>query len=161
MSLQLVYVGKVKLGDEYRRPDEEVPCCSVEIGGSDVVREVMDGFPKGSKVTVAMCDRSFSGDLDVDTGYSYSEVSPEDADRFMVGGSNILEMLKAAEGKDIVLVVSDEPVNMIEVMSGLRGGVRAFLRSNRSDTPSPTRVRSLKGLGRKLRNSIKPRKKAR
>ena len=149
-----VFSGKVELGDGYRCQDED-KMGSVWIGGHDFVEEVKESF--SGKVTVAICDKSFSGDLDVELGWGYSEVTPEECDKLLVGRTNILDMLEAAKDKEVVVVVADEPVNMIEVMEQVKKPRKLVFKLD----PKPGCGKScvdLQNLGRKLRSSIKGKK---
>jgi hypothetical protein len=105
-------------------------------------------------VTVAICDKSFSGDLDVDMGWGYSEVTPEESDKLFVGKTNVITLLEAAVGKEVVMVVADEPVNMIEVMERVRKP-RQIRGRNRMPSLIPKKNVKLSELGSKFRSSIK------
>ena len=146
-----IFAGIVELGDG-QRCDTDVKPGSVWIGGEDVVAEVHGKF--AGKVTVAICDKSFSGDLDVDMGWGYSEVTPEESDKLFVGKTNVITLLEAAVGKEVVMVVADEPVNMIEVMERVRHPRRLVFCLD----PKPSTGKSslaLQNLGCKFRSSIK------
>ena len=117
----LRFEGKVVLGDEFR-----VFCCDpsgaihiVEKGVfRDVVQEITDAdwggtFYESAKVTIGICDDTFTGDLFVQTGWGYSEYTPMDTDELRVGDHDLIEILKRYEGKLITLFVSDEPVNIL------------------------------------------------
>jgi len=150
-----IFAGKVEVGDSSRcgRDDKDG---SIWIGGEDLVSEVSSKF--SGKVTFAICDKSFSGDLDVDMGYGYSEVSPEDDDKLLVGRTNIIALLEAAGGKEVVVVVADEPVNMIEVMERVRKP-RQIVGRTQISKPLHRNNQKLSGLGSKLRSSIKKKRK--
>jgi hypothetical protein len=145
-----IFAGVVETGDSCRcnRYDKDG---SVHVGGEDVVKEVQGQF--AGKVTVAICDKSFSGDLDVDMGYGYSEVTPEESDKLFVGRTNVIQLLEAAAGKEVVMVVADEPVNMIEVMERVRKP-RQIRGRHRMPSLIPKKNPKLSELGSKLRSSV-------
>lgn len=107
----------LKFEGVYKEYDHEV-YSSHSIGGRDFIEEVEDaGFGdkfKG-KVTVAFTEKRFDGTLDIDCGsQGYSEWTPGDPAQFKIGSHNILRELERLDGKEIVLWVADEPVNVLE-----------------------------------------------
>jgi hypothetical protein len=71
------------IGDEYRvqcREDKKEG--SIWIGGQDVVLELADVKFNG-KVTVAIADDRFAGELSIETGWGYSEPWATQTERFI------------------------------------------------------------------------------
>jgi hypothetical protein len=110
--MKLVFEGIVELGDPCR-VSEEGECGAVLIGERDVVYEVSDNF-EGS-VIIGIMDETFDGDLFVETGWGYSEWTPMDSDELKVGDHDIIAILERYEGQNVKVVVSDEPINILEV----------------------------------------------
>jgi hypothetical protein len=109
----LKFSGMVVLGDAYRCMDDGDPYGAIHIGGRDFVDEIASTKFAGP-VTVGIADERFDGDLSVDTGWGYSEVTPEETDRLHVGPHNIIDRLERLEGQNVTVWVADEPVNVLE-----------------------------------------------
>ncbi len=107
-----VFKGIVTCGDEYRVASYG-QSGSVWIGGVDVL-ERLDCL-SGQTVIVGWMDQAFDGELFVMTGWGYSEYTPMDADAMRVGPHNLLTMLSEQEGKEVTLVVSTEPINLLDL----------------------------------------------
>lgn len=108
----LKFHGLVTIGDGWRVSDDDVRGY-IHIGGCDIVAEIGDARFT-SPVTFAMADGRFTGDLDIDCGWGYSEYTPVDFDRLLVGDTRILDILEAHVGEEITVWFSDEPVNVLE-----------------------------------------------
>jgi hypothetical protein len=115
----LKLTGQVQLGDAYRVDRDELDG-AVHIGGVDVLKAVgeafLDGRDNGTipKVTVAIADERFTGDLEYEYGWGYSDYTPMDPDELNVGPHNIIDYLTKLEGQTITLWVADEPFNTLE-----------------------------------------------
>lgn len=110
--------GTVTRGDEYRvgswGDDEELTDGDILIGGKDFLHEVESATWNGP-VIVGIGDARFLGDLEVDSGWGYSEYTPVDPDRLRVGQHDILSYLRNLEGQEVVVTISDEAINLVEV----------------------------------------------
>jgi hypothetical protein len=107
-----VFKGVVTCGDAYRVYDGEQNG-SVWIGGVDVL-DRLDCL-NTQKVIVGWMDQAFDGELFVSTGWGYSEYTPMDADEMRVGPHNLIAMLSEQEGKEVTLVISTEPINLLDL----------------------------------------------
>lgn len=107
-----VFKGIVTLGDSCRVSGEEQEG-DAWIGGVDVITRLE--FLNGQKVIVGWMDKTFDGALFVETGWGYSEYTPMDSDQLKVGPHNLLAILREHEGKEVTLVVSTEPTNLLDL----------------------------------------------
>jgi len=109
----LKFEGKVELGDECRCSDD--PSGAILIAGRDAVGEIYDADFSGP-VTVAIADSRFTGDLSVDLGDGYTEWTPMDPDKLMVGPHNLIDALRhfAEAGESVTMWIADEPVNVLD-----------------------------------------------
>lgn len=84
----------------------------VWIGGKDFLAEIEPGRFAGP-VTIALADARFTGNtLLADLGYGYSEFTPVDQDKLMVGELNVLEILaESYAGQTVTLWIADEPID--------------------------------------------------
>lgn len=106
-----VFKGLVEEGDSYRCDDG--PHGAIRIGNVDVVSRLNGVFKK--PVIVGVCDELFSGELFIETGWGYSEYTPMDPDTFKVGPHDMVKIIQRHLGKEITLIVSDEPVNILDL----------------------------------------------
>lgn len=106
-----VFKGVVTLGDECRVSEGQEG--AVWVGGVDIIERLE--FLNGKKVIVGWMDEKFDGELFVETGWGYSEYTPMDSDQLKVGPHNLLSMLSEQEGKEVTLVISTEPVNLLDL----------------------------------------------
>jgi hypothetical protein len=107
------FKGKIEFGDSCRVGNDDLDG-AIHIGGVDVIAELEPKEFNG-KVTVAIADQRFTGDLSVDMGWGYSEYTPMESDELTVGAHDILKTLRQYEaGQEITLWVADEPINTLE-----------------------------------------------
>ena len=111
--MRIRFSGIVELGDECRCSDD-VDNGAVRIGGVDVVQAICDRLSEGQRVTVAVADERFDGDLAVCTGWGYSEWTPMEGDELRVGPHNIVETLSRLDGQHVNMFVGDEPGNVLD-----------------------------------------------
>lgn len=110
--MRLSFSGLVTTGDAYRVDSEETPG-SVHVGGKDVVETIHDARPQfKGPVTVAVLDDRYEGDLYTDLGWGYSDWTPMDPDSLKVGDHDLVEILERHEGKQVRLVIADEPIDL-------------------------------------------------
>ena len=110
----LKFHGEIQFGDACRVSDSDEINGAIFIGGKDVIGEIADTEFSG-KVTIAIADERFVGDLAVETGYGYSEYTPMESDTLKVGDHDIIKILERnKEGSVITLWVADEPFNVLE-----------------------------------------------
>lgn len=110
---KLKFSGIVERGDRCRCQDDMEPG-AIYIGESDIVSQIEDTFEPGEKVIVGIMEDGFTGELFVETGWGYSEYTPMDSDELRVGDHDLIEYLEQREGRNITLIISDEPVNILE-----------------------------------------------
>lgn len=96
------------------------PCrCDSDINGAFLIGDVDVLDELGSThfdnpVTVAVADKRFSGELNIELGWGYSEYTPMDDDKMEVGEHNIVGIIgQYEEGQELTLWVADEPVNVL------------------------------------------------
>lgn len=117
--MKLYFEGKVYCGDECRVGSDWNPKTdeykegSILIGDRDFVGEILENFG-GKKVTVAIADERFDGDVTGELGWGYSEYTPMDSDSLTVGKHDLIEILSRYEDKEIKVWVADEPINVLE-----------------------------------------------
>lgn len=96
---------------------------TVRIGGRDVIDEIEDVSwrqPYGTSradgiVSVCLMDERFDGLLHAMGGSTgYSEWTPAEPAEFTVGGHNVFLRLNDLEGKQVTLIVADEPANVLD-----------------------------------------------
>lgn len=110
--MKIDLTGRISLGDAYR-VDENEDWGAVFVGGVDLVQMVIDKkFTK--PVTVAVMDERYHGDLVSDLGWGYSDWTPVDSDELKVGGHDLIEILSRMDGQAVRIVISDEPVDLME-----------------------------------------------
>ncbi|KOS03134.1 hypothetical protein [Paenibacillus polymyxa] len=114
--MNLVFKGVVTCGDAYRCDDVDEPG-AVLIGGEDVVAVINNAFDN-VPVIVGIADHTFTGELFVETGWGYSEWTPMDSDALRVGDHDLIEILRRYEHGEITLIISTEPVNILEAVEG-------------------------------------------
>lgn len=87
-----------------------------EIDGKPIVDAIQEsGFQWKDKVTVAIADERFDGDLYASEGcHGYSEWTPGCAADLRCGNHDLTEVLERYEGQTITLWIADEPVNVLE-----------------------------------------------
>lgn len=98
---------------------------SVFVGEADLVEEIGSAFgpfmgweiDRRRQVTFAFGDERFTGDLSCGVGWGYSEYTPMDADKLLVGPHDILAILGQHEGKKATVWFADEPFNPMEPAS--------------------------------------------
>lgn len=112
----LKFHGIVTLGDASRSGADE-KYGAIYIGDQDVVGVIEETKFKNS-VTMAVADKRFSGDLDVDLGWGYSEYTPMDDDKLTVGPHNIIEILGRYDEQTVTLWIADEPINTLANTEG-------------------------------------------
>ena len=105
--------GVVTLGDECRVGFENEDG-AVLIDGHDIIGEI-DAESWANPVIVGIGDERFLGELDVDLGWGYSEYTPMDSDKLKVGTHDLVEVLRRMENKIVVVTISDESINLVEV----------------------------------------------
>jgi len=105
--------GLVETGDSSRVGVFDELDGYIHIGGKDFLSEVAEKEFK-NPVTVAIADERFSGDLDYDFGWGYSEYTPMESDEMKVGTHDVLEILSRYEGKTVTVWIADEPINTLE-----------------------------------------------
>jgi len=93
---------------------EEFPT-GITIGGRDIIKEIANA-PFDGKVTVAIGDERFHGDLDAwEELRGYNEWTPGEPATITVGHNNILRILEDHyNGEVVTMWVADEPVNTLE-----------------------------------------------
>lgn len=109
-----LWSGVVTRGDAYRVNDDDDPYGDILIGGIDWLAEV-EAAKWSRAVIVGIGDERFIGEPDASLGWGYSEWTAMDPDAFRVGPHDILGILARMEGQVVVLSVSDETVNLMEV----------------------------------------------
>lgn len=82
----------------------------LNIGGQDVISNI--DFSTGTKVIVGVMDERWDGDLSIESGWGYSEYTRMESDTLCVGDHDLLDILGRYEGRDIKLVISDEPIDL-------------------------------------------------
>ena len=86
----------------------------IKIGEWGLICEILKLFKSGVKVTIAIMDETFDGELFADVGCGgYSEWTPGDPAELKVGPHNIFNELGRFEGKKVTVVVADGPVNLL------------------------------------------------
>ena len=110
--MKYVFSGIVSLGDSSRCYDDE-KSGAIYIGDHDVVGEIE--FTTGSKVICGILNEEFSGDLFIETGWGYSEYTPMDSDSLKIGDHDLIEIISNHEGKIITLVISDDPIDLMDL----------------------------------------------
>lgn len=107
------FQGILEFGDSSRTDLNEIEGAFL-IGGRDVLGE-LEGTIFASPVTIAIADERFTGDLNIELGWGYSEWTPVELDTLLVGEHDIIKIVgQHQEGEEITLWVADEPVNIIE-----------------------------------------------
>lgn len=87
---------------------------TVTIGDRDVIAEVSEAEWRDNRVTVALADERFDGDLyAVEGSRWYSEWTPGEPPEFKVGKHDVWDRLDDLDGKHVTLWVADEPVNVL------------------------------------------------
>lgn len=109
----IVISGVVTEGDSYRCDSYVGPPGAILIGQIDVIGSLEGQFDK--PVTVGIMNEKFDGDLFIQTGWGYSEWTPMDPDCFSVGDHDLIKILQQHLNKTITLIVSDEPVNLLDL----------------------------------------------
>jgi hypothetical protein len=91
------------------------------IGGVDVIAAIEESFDTAfgsnpKRVTVAIADERFTGDLYSDCGVlGWSEYTPSEPAALTVGPHNLLAILERFdEDEAITLWVADEPINTLD-----------------------------------------------
>lgn len=102
------FKGAVRV--ESRNPEE------LWIGDENFITKIEEmNFKK--PVTVAVVIGVFTGDLEADPGGTgYSEWTPGWPAKLKVGGHDLLEELQRHRGSPVTVIVSDGPVNLLEVL---------------------------------------------
>ncbi|KKN69383.1 hypothetical protein LCGC14_0441100 [marine sediment metagenome] len=86
----------------------------IKIGEWGLICEILKLFKSGVKVTIAIMDETFDGELFADVGCGgYSEWTPGDPAELKVGPHNIFYELRRFEGKKVTVVVAEGPVNLL------------------------------------------------
>lgn len=109
--MKLVFQGVVELGDPSRVGRDENG--AIHVGGRDVIGEVGCADWSGP-VTVAYADKRFSGPLEWNIGYGYSEWTPMESDALTVGEHDLIRELEQYEGEVITLWIADEPISILD-----------------------------------------------
>lgn len=106
--MRLELSGILTVGDPCRVSDDDSDNGAIHIGGVDLVDEVAERA-WGDNVTVSVNGRQIGeGAIVADLGYAYSEWTPIDNDRLEVGSRDLLDDLRALDGKSVSVVVTDE-----------------------------------------------------
>lgn len=107
---KLMFEGAV---DWLADPTDDNNACTITIGGRDVLYEIEEAFGGHCKVTVAIADATFTGDLYVDLGSrAYSELTPGDIAELTTGPHNLFSELYRHDGQVITMWIADEPVDL-------------------------------------------------
>lgn len=104
--MQYVFKGKVWYDENEQIRD------GLRIGDKDVIAEI--DFPPGTMVNCGIADARYTGALDIEIGWGYSEWTIMDSDRLQVGPHDLLDIIRRYEGQEITLFISDGPINLLE-----------------------------------------------
>ena len=112
----LILAGKV---DGWADPEDDDNGTTVTVGGRCVVTAIAKHFTGDRRrkvVTVAIGDRTYGPDyLSLSVGMrGYSELTPQEPAELFAGPHNLLDELRAWDGRDTAVWVSGYPVNVWE-----------------------------------------------
>jgi hypothetical protein len=106
----LVFHGTV---DDWADPTGPEHFHTVRVGGRDVLAEIDEAFTASQKVTVAIADQAFTGDLFVDLGMrGYGEMTPGEVSQLTAGPHDLKSVLGRYDDQVITMWVSDEPIDL-------------------------------------------------
>lgn len=99
--------------DWFADPTEDRHGGTVSIGGRDIIHEIEAAFGDSGKVTVAIADETFTGDLYLDQGSrGYSELTPGDVAELKAGPHSVIHELYRYHKQVVTMWVSNEPLDL-------------------------------------------------